>query len=198
MRALIILAHPRLESFNHAIAQAARQTLLAAGWEVNYHDLYQERFDPLITPAELARDAVLPPDIRKHCDELVSADALIFVHPNYWGQPPAILRGYQDRILRMGIAYRFAVNEKGEGVPVGMLKARWALVFTTSNTPRDKELQWFGDPLENLWIRCILNFCGVTNARRQNFEPVIVSTPQQRQQWLEQVNEMVKGKISGL
>jgi len=191
MKASIIVAHPKVGSLNHAIADTARRTLANAGWSIDYHDLYAERFDPLLPAEELARGAKLPPEIQRHCDEITAADGIVFVHPNWWGQPPAILRGWQDRVLRMGITYRFEVNQKGEGIPVGMLKARWALVFTTSNTPRDKELAMFGDPLENLWTRCVLEFCGVNNVRRRNFEVVISSTPQLRAQWLLEVADMV-------
>ena len=38
-------------------------------------------------------------------------------------------------MLRMEIAYRFVANDKGEGVPVGLLKAKAAIVFNTANTP---------------------------------------------------------------
>jgi putative NADPH-quinone reductase len=192
MKCSLILGHPKLGSFNHAIAAAAQETLGAAGWECRFHDLYAERFDPLLPPEELARGAVLPPEIQRHCDEIAAADAIVIVHPNWWGQPPAILRGWQDRVLRMGIAYRFGTNEKGEGIVVGMLKAKWALVFTTSNTPRESELALYGDPLENLWKRCVLEFCGVKKVVRQNFESVIMSSAEQRAQWLGTVRKIVR------
>jgi len=191
MKASIILAHPNPKSFNHAIAAAARAAFEARGWSVNYHDLYAERFDPLLPAEELSRDARLPLEIRQHCDEIVAADAIVIVHPNWWGQPPAILRGWQDRVLRMGLAYRFGTNEKGEGVPIGLLAAKWAIVFTTSNTPKDKEMAMFGDPLQNLWTRCVLQFCGVQNTTRRNFEVIITSKPEERKRWLEEVGQVV-------
>ena len=192
MNASIILAHPNPESFNHAIANAAREAFLAAGWEVNFHDLYAEKFDPLLPAVELLRGAILPPEIQRHCDEIVPADAIVVVHPNWWGQPPAILRGWQDRVLRMGVAYRFGMNAEGEGVPHGLLKAQWALVFTTSNTSQEKDQIMFGDPLENLWGRCVLGFCGVKSVTRQNFDVIITSTMQQRTTWLDQTRELVR------
>ena len=198
MKASIILAHPNPKSFNHAIAAAAREALLTAGWTVNWHDLYAERFDPLLPAEELARDATLPPEIRRHCDEIVSADAIVIVHPNWWGQPPAILRGWQDRVLRMGIAYRFGTNEKGEGVPIGLLAAKWAIVFNTSNTPKDKEIAMFGDPLENLWTRCVLQFCGVQNTTRRNFEVIITSKLEERAGWLDEARQMVAAAVAGI
>ena len=100
------------------------------------------------------------------------ADGYVIVHPNWWGQPPAVLKGWIDRVLRQGVAYEFGP----EGV-VAKLAGRRAVVFTTSNTPREEELRRFGDPLENLWQTCIFAFCGVETFVRRNFEPVILSTP---------------------
>jgi NAD(P)H dehydrogenase (quinone) len=73
---------------------------------------------------------------------------------------------------------------------VGLLKAKAALVFTTSNTPRERELAVFGDPLETLWKNCIFGLCGVPMVMRKNFAVVVTSTPAQRQAWLEEVREM--------
>ncbi len=134
-RLSVILAHPRHGSFNHAIAATAVQTLEAQGHEVWFHDLYQENFDPVLLAPELEREAVLPPDLAQHCREIAQAQGIVIVHPNWWGQPPAILKGWVDRVLRPEVAYRFREGDAGDGVPVGLLKAKAAVVFTTSNTP---------------------------------------------------------------
>jgi len=114
------------------------------------------------------------------------------VHPNWWSQAPAILKGWLDRVLRPGEAYRFGSNEKGEGVVIGLLKARAALVLSTSNTPRETELALYGDPLDNFWKRCVWGFCGVPQVARHNFESIIVSTPEQRSQWLQDAAHLAR------
>jgi putative NADPH-quinone reductase len=184
MNISIILAHPNPGSFNHAIANAAAEALRQNGHIVALHDLCQEQFPPLLSAAELQADAKLEPVIAAHCTEIVAADGIIIVHPNWWGMPPAILKGWIDRVLRMGIAYRFEANDKGEGVPVGLLKAKAAIVFNTSNTPGDRERAIFGDPLENLWKKCIFDLCGVRTVHRRTFSVVITSTLRQRAEWL--------------
>jgi NAD(P)H dehydrogenase (quinone) len=187
----VILAHPRHYSFNHAIAATVVQTLEAQGHEVWFHDLYQENFDPLLLTAELEREAYLHPDLEQHCREIAQAQGIVIVHPNWWGQPPAILKGWVDRVLRQDVAYRFREGDSGEGVPVGLLRAKAALVFNTSNTPPDREQAVFGDPLETLWKNCIFGLCGVPLVSRKNFAVVVTSTDSQRQAWLEEVKEMV-------
>jgi NAD(P)H dehydrogenase (quinone) len=187
----VILAHPRHGSFNHAITATAVQALEALEHEVWFHDLYQENFDPILLPAELERDAYLPPFLLEHSREIAQPEGLVIVHPNWWGQPPAILKGWIDRVLRPEVAYRFREGDRGDGVPLGLLQAKAALVFTTSNTPRDRELAVFGDPLETLWKNCIFGLCGAPLFFRKNFEVVVTSTAAQRQAWLEEVKEMV-------
>ncbi len=183
MRALIVLAHPRPGSFNHAIATTAAAALAAEGHAVDICDLYAEGFDPLFTPDELNRDCTLPPRIAAEIVRLKAAEAVIVVHPNWWGQAPAILKGWLDRVLRVGEAYRFGTNDKGEGVMVSLLNTRKALIFTTSNTPEAAERALYGDPLDNYWKRCVWGALGIP-AERRNFEPVILSTPEQRAAWL--------------
>ena len=191
MNISIILAHPNPGSFNHAIAETAAAELRQLGHKVCLHDLCEEQFNPLLPAAELAKDAKLGSVVRQHCHEIVVADGIIIVHPNWWGMPPAILKGWIDRVLRMDVAYRFVANDKGEGVPVGLLKAKAAMVFNTSNTPDAREQTEFCNPLETLWKNCVFNLCGVKNVHRRTFTVVVTSKLQQRVQWLAEVREDV-------
>jgi NAD(P)H dehydrogenase (quinone) len=188
----LILAHPTPGSFNHAIAQTARARLQQRGFQVHYHDLYAEKFDPLAESAELPKEAPLPASIEQHCSEIGAADGIVIVHPNWWSQPPAILKGWLDRALRPGRAYNFVTTESGEGKPVGLLKAKAALVVTTANTPQEIEEKAFGDPLAILWQKVVFGLCGVSNFHRLVFSPVIVSTLEQRRQWLGDVETTVE------
>jgi putative NADPH-quinone reductase len=189
MKISLILAHPNPDSFNHAIAEAARAMLARNGHEVFFHDLYAEGFDPILPGPEIVKGASLPGEISLHCAEIAAADGIIIVHPNWWGQPPAILKGWIDRVIRPGVAYEFTEGDSGEGVPVGLLRAKVALVFNTSNTPPARELSAFGDPLETLWKNCIFGLCGVKEFYRRMFGVVVTSTPQQRAAWLREVSE---------
>jgi putative NADPH-quinone reductase len=191
MRVSIILGHPRAGSFNHAIAEEARRVVEANGHEVDLHDLYAEGFDPVLPDAEIPASGSLPPQIQAHCREIAAADGIIVVHPNWWGQPPAILKGWVDRVLRAGVAYRFVEGDAGGGVPVGMLRANDALIFNTTNTERDREMEVFGDPLDALWKNCILRYCGVRQVERRSYGVVVTSTAEERAAWLADVARLV-------
>lgn len=189
MQISIILAHPDPGSFNHAIAQTAAEAIRANGHTVFLHDLYKEKFDPLLNIEEIAKDTMLPSSIKQHCAEIAIADGIVIVHPNWWGQPPAILKGWVDRVIRPGIAYEFLEGHPGEGIPKGLLKARTVLVFNTSNTEAQRETNVFGDPLATIWKNCIFGLCGVTNFYRRMFNVIVTSSESQRKSWLNDVNK---------
>jgi NAD(P)H dehydrogenase (quinone) len=192
MKISIILAHPRQGSFNHAITDEVTATLRKSGHTVTVHDLYQEQFDPILPFNEIPRDAPLPPVIALHCREIAAADGIVLIHPDWWGMPPAILKGWIDRVLRPGVAYRFAETDTGEGIPIGLLVAKAVLVFNTSNTPAGREQKVFGDPLERLWKDCIVSFCGVQTFRRRMFGVIVTSTEEQRKAWLAGVRDITR------
>lgn len=188
----VILGHPHPTSFNHAIAQKVVETLLHIGHRVCFHDLYAEGFDPVIPYAEIPKSASLPDVIQQHCDEIINADGIVIVHPNWWRQPPAILKGWVDRVIRPGTAYMFEEVDKGDGVPIGLLNAQVAVVFNTSNTPKERELSVFGDPLQALWKNCIFDLCGVKTFYRKMYSVIVTSTLEQRLFWLEDTVQLTK------
>ena len=189
MKVLVILGHQNMgqTSFCHAIVKTAVAQLEALGHEAIVHDLYAEGFDPILTQDELATSTPTDPVLCRHLEELVGADGYLIVHPNWWAQPPAILKGWVDRVIRNGQVYSFGAD----GSISSTIAGRAALVFTTSNTPRDVELELYGDPLENLWKNCIFGMVGVTNFVRRNFESVIMSSPEDREAWLAEVGRLV-------
>ncbi|ACL02552.1 NAD(P)H dehydrogenase (quinone) [Desulfatibacillum aliphaticivorans] len=196
MKILVLLAHPDKNSFNHAIAQTVVDQLELSGHKVFFHDLYEEGFDPLLPAEEIPSEAKLPPEIDSHCWELALAEGIVIVHPNWWGQPPAILKGWVDRVVRPEVAYRFLEGDGGEGVPVGLLKAQTAVVLNTSNTPGHREDEVFGDPLDILWRECIFGLCGVEFFHRRMFRVVCTSTEEERRGWLTEIKQLVKSAFN--
>jgi len=192
MKILIILGHPNPDSLNHAIAHAVRDDLRESGHDIMFHDLYAEGLDPILPAQEIPEIDEIDPRMQMHCDELCSADGIVIVHPNWWGQPPAILKGWIDRVFRPGLAYRFEEGDSGEGIPVGLLHARAAVVLNTSNTEETREMIAFGDPLEAIWRRCVFDLCGVRLFHRKMFTVVVTSTREQRLAWIEEAKELCR------
>ncbi|MFR1637768.1 MAG: NAD(P)H-dependent oxidoreductase [Eggerthellaceae bacterium] len=96
MNVSVILGHPYDGSFNAAIAQTVVQTLEEDGHAVAFHDLHAEGFNPVIPPSELVSDVPADDLTALHQREIKEADGIVVVHPNWWGQPPAILKGWVD------------------------------------------------------------------------------------------------------
>jgi NAD(P)H dehydrogenase (quinone) len=196
IKASVIIAHPFASSFNHAIYHTINKTLLEQNVIVYSHDLYAEKFDPVLTVEELGKSPSTDPVVNQYLDELLASDILFFVHPNWWGQPPAILKGYVDRVMRPPYVYDFLPGESGGGLPVGKLAGKNGVVFNTSNTEKSREETVFGDPLESIWINCVFGFCGIDKFSRTLFSVVVDSTLEEREKWLEEVRDTVISTVN--
>jgi len=191
MKASVILAHPYSESFNHAMYHTVCSKLRNMDIEVYRHDLYKEHFNPILTVEELGSDSSTDTLVHQYAEELLASEYLFFIHPNWWGQPPAILKGYIDRVIRPPYAYDFPPGDTGGGLPVGKLKRKYGIVFNTSNTGKEREDGYFNDPLENIWKQCIFGFCGIEKYYRKMFRIIADSELEQREIWLKEVQETV-------
>jgi len=191
MNVNIIIAHPNPNSFNHAIAKEVIRALHKKKHEIVFHDLYSEKFNPLLPYEEFPKNVDIDKDLDQYCKEIIAADGIIIIHPNWWGQPPAILKGWVDRVIRPGVAYEFEEGDNGEGIPLGLLNEKVAIIFNTSNTPKERENNVFGDPLEKIWKNCIFDLCGVKEFYRKMFRVVVTSTLEERTVWLNEVSKII-------
>jgi putative NADPH-quinone reductase len=183
MNASIILAHPYEKSFNHAIFHTAENAFKNLNINVYAHDLYKEGFNPVLTTKELGKEKTDNDLVNQYVDEMLQSRILVFIHPNWWGQPPAIMKGYIDRIFRPPYAYDYDENNEGNsGIP--KLTGKVGIVFNTGNTEAKREEEVFHDPLENEWIQCVFSFCGIENHYRRLFRVIANSNDIQRKEWL--------------
>jgi NAD(P)H dehydrogenase (quinone) len=192
MNILIVLAHPRKDSLNGALAYHLAE-FLEEKHNVVLQDLYRNNFDPLLKENELLDVNFFSEDIHPYCDALIAADCLIIIHPNWWGAPPAMMKGWIDRVIRLNVGYGF--NDKGEGEPFPLLKLKHFFVFNTSNTPDEREQEIFHDPLENIWKNCIADFLGTPHFERRMFNVVVTSTEEERTNWLSSSMKLVSESI---
>ncbi|HEX2215207.1 MAG TPA: NAD(P)H-dependent oxidoreductase [Xanthobacteraceae bacterium] len=108
MRVLYLYAHPLPESFHAAILKEALAGLAEAKHEVDLADLYAEGFDPVMSVEE-RRDyhdtSKNQSRVESYVARLHAADALVVQFPVWSFGPPAILKGYFDRLLMPGVAF---------------------------------------------------------------------------------------------
>ena len=190
---MLLLAHPRADSYCHALAERVAERLLVLGHEVRSHDLYAERFDPIMltyeahtTGPEVESDVAVEDDpvIALHREELRQAEGLVIVHPNWWGMPPAILTGWVNRIVVPGVAYRLA---EATGHPEPLAPVRELFVVNTSDTTDEREETLYKDPLASIWGRCVAPYLGSPRVTRRVLRPVNGSSDAQRRAWLDEV-----------
>lgn len=106
-RHAVILAHPDEDSFNAAVANAWCETAKACGHDGVLRDLYRLGFDPVLKPGELSRPGryAMPDDVAAELTVIEHAAVFVLVYPVWFGGPPAILKGYIDRVLGAGFGY---------------------------------------------------------------------------------------------
>lgn len=132
MKHAVIVAHPNADSLNCALAAAYCETLRGFGDEVLVRDLYRCGFDPCLRSEEIPGPAGYTPgpDVIAERALLSAIETFAFIYPFWFNAPPAILKGYVDRIFSMGFGYRPAV-----GGTEPALKGRRLISFSTSGAP---------------------------------------------------------------
>ena len=123
MKAHIVLAHPEPKSFNGHLANITRKTLEQADYKTTLTDLYATGFDPCEGPTHFgsrhdtelfhtqteqrynAENQSLAPEVNAEMQHLHDCDLLVVHFPLWWFGPPAILKGWMDRVFVYGHMY---------------------------------------------------------------------------------------------
>lgn len=149
MHTHIIHVHPEAASYNGELTRTAEHALRTAGATVTVSDLYRAGFDPVERSdhyahrAEMARFAplgeqrnawatgALPGDVAAEITNLERADLVILQFPLWWHGPPAILKGWMDRVFVSGGLYTSKMR-----YDAGYFRGRRALLSVTTGAPR--------------------------------------------------------------
>ncbi len=132
MNVLIVYAHPNPESYNASIFKLVSSELKNTIHQIKCLDLYEENFQPSMSCSERMQymeknktDAVVP-----YIEQLQWADALIMIYPTWWMGPPAILKGWFDRIWLPSVVAEFGP----EGVKPKLTNLKKILIITTQGS----------------------------------------------------------------
>jgi putative NADPH-quinone reductase len=186
MKMLEIVCNPRRPSLGATLAREVGERLTAAGHELLYHDLYDEGFDPVLTDAEVSQGFSLDTLVQAHCRDLALAGGIVVIHPDWWSQPPALLKGWVDRVFRQGIAYDLVGGEFGEKSWKGLLGGKKALVLCSSDNPRGEGRS----VLEDFWVDSVFGVCGI-EARCEVLRGLRASGSGDRRDWVESALRLV-------
>ena len=148
----MISAHPNSISLNHRLAHRLQNRFLEGGIEAEWTDLYREKFDPVLSGEELLRKGSFDPLVLRNAETLKHSTGLVILHPDWWGLPPAILKGWVDRVLLPGVGYLYE-----EGVSIPLLNHLKGAVVVTRDNP--------GTGLsERFWLQEVFPLCGIAPA----------------------------------
>lgn len=189
MNVLIIYAHPNPRSFNRAILDTVATALHQQGHTVRIHDLYEMQSRAVLDGEDLLRNwrGDLPADTRREQDAVLWARKLIFIYPIWWFGPPAILKGWIDRVFTRKFAFDF-----GPSGMMGLLTHEKALII---NTLGGDEATYRQQCWEELLVRPmaegILGACGIHQVIFRAFYQVPTVSERTRQAMLEEVQALV-------
>ncbi len=176
---VVVSANPRPGSLGAALASAVVGSARGENARVARHDLYADGFDPRLSAREVNSPVFSDRLSERYAAELLAADAVIVVHPVWFFGPPAVLKGWVERVVREGVAFRVGSGGRVEG----LLRAGEALVLTTGNAGSATE-ERLGDPVTRFWRDVVFGPAGVPVTRRVAFAPVHGSSDAQRDAWL--------------
>ncbi len=160
MRVLVVIAHPLESSLCHALARGAIEALEAAGHEVRVEDLYAAGFAPALTAAERASYYAETFDggaVKAQVENLLWAEGLVLCFPTWWFMPPAVLKGWFDRVWAPGSAYDHA-SDLGAIRP-RLRGLRRTLAITTLGAPGWVDWLVMRRPLRRVLKTAILGTC---------------------------------------
>jgi len=183
MRVLYVYCHPLDDSFHAAIRREALAGLAKAGHSVDLLDLYAEGFDPVLS-AQRRRDYHDPVQNRinnqAYVDRLMQTDSLVVQFPTWSFGPPAMLKGWFDRMFGPGIAMDLSNPAKAQPLLVHLKRItgistygrpRWQAIGM-ADPPRNiikRYLPWFTGDRAKVRYHAIYHMNTATAERRRRF-----------------------------
>jgi putative NADPH-quinone reductase len=182
---LVINGHPDQNSLTQGLVNAYVDAAKQQGHKVQLLNLRSLDFNPI--GHHYAINTPLEPDLESAQRLIKQAQHLAVFYPIWWGGMPALLKGFFDRALTPGFAFRY--SEKG--IPQKLLIGRTVEIFNTTDTPG--WLHWLllkGDKLQAK--RNIFEFCGIKVKRHVRFGSVFQSDDALRDKWLKRVMRLAQ------
>lgn len=188
MKHLIIYAHPNQDSLNSSLKQTVIHTLEKENQEFVVRDLYQLDFDPVLSLEDIKgqRQGLVAMDIRQEQEYISWAESITFIYPIWWTGMPAIMKGYIDRVMSYGFAYRY-----NQGVQKGLLEGKQAVIINTHGKSNaeykaigmDKALLLTSD-------KGIYDYCGLEVKQHFLFDQADKATPESIEKWTNEVQSV--------
>lgn len=173
-KVLIINGHPNPKSFCQAIADKYFNELpndIRKNSEIL--NLRELNFNPNLVSG-FQKDFALEDDILRAQKLIKSSDHIVVISPIWWGGPTALLKGFIDRALLPGFAFKY--REKGQ-LWDKLLINKSAHLFITSDSPTWYIKYFAGDTTVKMLRNSTLEFSGISPVRVTRFGKIRFSDP---------------------
>ncbi|MBD2868577.1 NAD(P)H-dependent oxidoreductase [Paenibacillus arenilitoris] len=177
----VIIGHPNPESYCNSLAQAYKKGAVSSGANVRVIDLGKIQFDPILKYGYHKRTE-LEPDLVAAQETIRWADHLVFVYPNWWGSVPAILKGFFDRVLLPGFAFKY--DTPTSLVPKQLLKGKTARLIVTMDTPLWYYKLFLNRANHIIMKRNILQYIGIKPVKITEFAMLKFKKKDVLEKWL--------------
>ncbi|QIK74370.1 NAD(P)H-dependent oxidoreductase [Nocardioides piscis] len=172
---LVVDGHPDPDSLT---AATARAYVAGADGQAILLAVRDLAFDPDLRAGYRAAQPT-EPDLARARSLIEESEHITVLTPVWWGSVPAALKGFFDRALDPGWAYRY--NENGR--PEGLLGGRTGRLVVLADSPR-----WYlplvGDTTVKQVRRTTLEFCGIKPVAVTRFTDVRSQSEAERVAWL--------------
>ncbi len=185
---LIIQAHPDKESYNFALSEAYKKGALAAGAEVQEIIIRELDFNPNLQYGYRKRTE-LEPDLLDAQAKMNWAEHLVIVFPVWWGSVPAMFKGFLDRVLLPGFAFKKREDSLWWDK---FLTGKSARIISTLDQPAWFYRLRYGRPSYHAIKQLTLHFIGISPVRTTTIGPIRNSKDSYRQKWLHKIEQLGK------
>lgn len=170
MKHAVIVAHPNPDSFTLSMAKAYVEAAEGRGDTAVLRDLYRLGFDPCLKAGEIPSPAGFAPapDVVAERARIGEAEVFAFVYPLWFNAPPAMMKGYVERVFGMGFGYGM-----GAGGNRPLLEGRRMVSITASGAP-ERWMKQTGawQALKALFDDHIAAVCGLSVAAHLHFDSI--------------------------
>lgn len=182
---LVINAHPSSDSLSATLANAYATAAKAGGFNIDLVHLSDLKFDPVLHKGYKSIQT-LEPDLVQMQTRITAAAHVVFVFPVWWGSVPALFKGFLDRTLLPGYAFKYRT---GSPMWDKLLAGRTARIIVTSDGPIWWNRFIFKDSTINMMKKAVLEFCGF-KVKVTQMGSVKTAKPQQIQKFISKIAEL--------
>lgn len=185
-KVLIIQGHPDSQSFNHALHQAYKSGALKAGAEVKEIFVGDLDFN-LNLQFGYRKRTELEPCLLESQEKIRWADHIVCIHPVWWGAVPAVLKGFFDRVLLPGFAFK---KREGSLWWDKFLTGKTAHIISTMDQPSWYYRLFYGAPTDKALKKLTFEFCGIKPVKITHIGPLRLSADAFRAKWLKKIEDI--------